>query len=82
MRHLTVRGVPPSLARALEREARDRGQSLNQTVKELLERALGLPSGSYDNGLRRFAGTWTDAELSRFERATARFESVDEELWK
>lgn len=83
MRHLTIRQIPPELGRALEREVRRRGQSLNQTVKELLERALGLaPDARYDNGLGRLAGTWSDAEAAEFERATELFERIDEEAWR
>ena len=83
MKHLTIRGVSPALARALEKEARGRGKSLNQTVKDLLSQSLGLgPEGERDNGLGRLAGGWTEEEASELDRATAVFERVDEELWK
>ncbi len=83
MKHLTIRQIPPDLGRALEREVRRRGQSLNQTVKELLERALGLaPDGRYDNGLGRLAGTWSDEDAAEFDKATEVFERIDEEDWK
>lgn len=84
MRHLTIREIPADLARALEREKKRRGLSLNQTLKDLLRRALGLERGSAppDNGLGRFAGTWSEAELEEFERNTRLFESVDPELWQ
>ena len=42
MRHLTIRNIPPEVAEALEgRRARSRA-SLNQTVIDLLRRALGV----------------------------------------
>lgn len=83
MRHLTVRNVPEELARALEREKRMRGRSLNQTVIDLLRQALGLDPGSrYDNGLAALAGTWTKAEHAAFEGAVQPFGEVDEELWR
>lgn len=83
MKHLTVRRVPGELAQALQRERRRRGASLNQTVLDLLHRALGLaPGDRFDNGLGRFAGTWSARELKRFEADTAVFEQVDEDLWK
>lgn len=82
-RHLTIRDVSSELARALKAEARRRGASLNQTVKELLGRALGLgPSAAYDNGLGALAGTWSAEELDEFEKATAGFEAVDDEIWR
>lgn len=83
MKQLTVRGVSEDLSRALREERIRRGTSLNQTVLDLLRRALGLGHGQrYDNGLGELAGTWSEEELREFEAATAAFEQVDEELWR
>lgn len=83
MKHLTIRNIPPDLARALDVERKRRGWSLTRTVKELLRKSLGLGPGEvYDNGLRGLAGGWTDQDLRDFEEATAVFERIDEELWK
>jgi plasmid stability protein len=82
-RHLSVRDIPAELARALKAEARRRHASVNQTAKDLLARALGLdPESRYDNGLGALAGTWSTADHAEFERATAGFETVDDELWR
>lgn len=78
---MTIRNVPPSLAEALEREKRRRGKSLNQTVIDLLAQGLGA-EGMRSNGLGRLAGGWSEEEFRDFERATAQFEAVDEELWR
>ncbi len=79
---ITIRNVDERLARALEREKRRRGTSLNQTVVELLCQALGIePHGVRSNGLRRLAGTWSDADLAHFEEATTACEQIDGELW-
>jgi plasmid stability protein len=77
---LTIRNLPPGLAEALEREKRRRGKSLNQTVIDLLGQGLGA-QGVRSNGLGRLAGGWSKEEFRDFERATAQFEAVDEELW-
>jgi hypothetical protein len=82
MKALTVRSVDPQLARALERERRRRGTSLNQTVLELLRAALGLGEAERSNGLRSLAGSWSETELAEFEAATAVFEQIDAELWR
>lgn len=82
MKAITIRDVDAALARALDREKRRRGRSLNQTVLELLRQALGVePAQPRSNGLAKLAGTWSQDELDEFERATAAFEQVDEELW-
>jgi hypothetical protein len=81
--HLTVRGVESDTARALDREKRRRGKSLNETVKELLRQSLGIAvDGKRDNGLAKFAGDWSQADLREFERATKSFEKIDAELWR
>lgn len=83
MKHLTVRNLPNELGRALEREKRRRGSSLNQTVIDLLSQGLGVGAGARRrNGLARLAGTWSEEELRRFEAAVAVTEQVDDELWK
>jgi len=81
MKHLTVRNLPAPVAEALEREKQRRGASLNQTVIDLLEQALGV-SGVRANGLAELAGRWTEAEQLEFTRAVQRFERVDAELWE
>lgn len=81
-RHLSVRKVPADLVRALRREQKRLGLSLNETVKVLLARALGIGAAPFDNGLGRHAGTWSEEEFQAFEKATAVFEQVDEELWR
>jgi kynureninase len=72
--------VPPGLAEALEREKQRRGKSLNQTVIDLLGQGLGT-QGARSNGLSRLAGGWSEGEFRDFEKATAPFEAIDEELW-
>lgn len=81
MKALTIRDLPAELARALEEEKRRRGVSLNRTVIDLLRAGLGT-GGRRRNGLARLAGTWTAKEHAAFEKATAPFGQVDEELWR
>lgn len=82
-RHLTVRNVPEELGRALRKETRKRGTSLNQTVIDLLGHGLGISSSKrHSNGLRRLAGTWSEADHSQFVKALDITEKVDEEIWR
>jgi hypothetical protein len=83
MRHLTIRNVPAEIADALDEERLRSHASLNQTVIELLGRALGVGKyGETRNGLAKLAGTWTEEEHERFEAAIALTEQIDEELWR
>lgn len=82
MKYLTVRNLPPDLARALERAKERSGASLNQTVIDLLRRALGLSEAEPSNGLAALAGAWSEHDLAEFEAAVADFERIDEEVWR
>lgn len=83
LRHLTIRNLPPEVADALEAERERSHGSLNQTVINLLGRALGVEGeGETKNGLASLAGTWTQKEFERFEAAVALTEQIDEELWR
>ena len=83
MKAITIRNVPSELADSLEREKQRRGASLNRTVLALLSEALGVSRpGPRSNGLRRLAGTWTEAEYKEFEQAVASFDKIDEAIWR
>jgi len=82
MRHLTIRNVPPDLAQRLEQEKRTSGQSLNQTVLDLLARATGLERRRPSNGLAELAGRWSADEQMAFDRSIAETEQIDPELWR
>jgi len=81
MKQLTIRKVSSELDRAIGEECRLKGQSINQTVLDLLQQALGMgPKGRMDNGLGRLAGTWTQQEFLGFRRRTGIFETAGSEL--
>lgn len=83
MKHVTIRNLPQQVAEGLEKEKRQRGQSLNQTVIDLLRQVLGLgPGHNRSNGLAQLAGTWDTDELEAFKAATAVTEQIDQELWR
>ena len=68
---IRIRGVSD-----FERSDRDRtGCAVWRSVNLLLDT-------SYDNGLGRHAGDWSEADLQEFEANTAMFQEVDEELWR
>lgn len=78
-RQLTVRGVPDEVARRLESLSRAHGQSVNATVVEILERAVGAEERR--RRLARYA-TWEPEEVEEFDRALAVQRTIDEELWR
>jgi len=81
MKNVTVRNIPPDVADALDRERRRRGESLNQTVIDLLRQGLGV-SSNRSNGLAALAGTWSSEEFDTFQKAILETEQIDQELWR
>jgi kynureninase len=82
-RHLTVRNLPPQVAKALDSERRRRRQSLNQTVIDLLGQSLGVgPGARRSNGLAKLAGGWNEEQAQGFEVSLQPFAEVDAELWR
>jgi len=67
-RRLTIRGVSDEVGRRLESLSRSRGQSLNATVLEILESAVGVAERR--QRLARYA-TWTEEDLEEFNEALA-----------
>ena len=82
MKTMTVRNIPSDLAEALDAERKRRGLSLNRTAVALLREALGMTQDEHrDNGLGRFAGTWSEEQFREFEATQAPFNEIDERIW-
>ena len=82
MNQLTVRNIPSEVDTKLRSLAEQSGLSLNQTVIRLLETATGQRPHAPRRDLSQIAARWTAHEAADFDRATAPFESVDEEVWR
>jgi plasmid stability protein len=78
-KQLTVRGVPDHVAERLERISRAQGRSVNATINEILEQAVGEEARR--QRLERYM-TWTDQDLAEFDEALAMLRTVDDDLWR
>jgi hypothetical protein len=76
---VTVRNVSSKLAAALKRAARERGLSVNATVLELLEKAVGLDARR--ERLERYV-SWDADDLAQFQRALAEQRRVEPQDWR
>ncbi|MBE0575257.1 MAG: hypothetical protein IH613_05095 [Desulfuromonadales bacterium] len=85
MTTMTLRGIDEKTAEALKERAKSEGTSVNAVTLRLLRESLGIDkkrrTATYSD-LDHLAGTWSREEASEFERNTAVFEKVDEEIWK
>ena len=87
MKSITIHKLDDILVEEIEVKAKETGQSLNATIKELLAKALNVDLDAYNSrknrqGYRRFLGKWSAAEAAEFEKATADFEKIDTRDWE
>ena len=86
MTALTLHAMDEDLATALCRHAAEAGESLNQTAKNLLARALGLAGASHrpEPGFMKFAGLLSPRAAKDLRAFVdhAEFSKVDEADWK
>jgi hypothetical protein len=81
---ITVRNLPPAVAKAVREKARKEKLSLNKAVVKLLEEATGAEPKKKvaHHDLDRFFGTWTKEEADAFDRALREQRQIDPEMWK
>jgi hypothetical protein len=82
---ITVRGVPPDVARVIRRKADETGESVNRVVLGLLEEGAGVGKkrkAVLHHDLDRLVGVWTRVEAKAFDRVLVEQRKIDPELWK
>ena len=89
MNAITVRNLPPAVAKAVKAKARRENLSLNKAIVRLLEEATDEAAhttqeakAAVPDDLDHLAGTWSAAESRQFERALRKQREVDPEMWK
>lgn len=85
MNAITVRNLPPAVAKAVKERARKEKLSLNKAIVRLLEEATGGGKGKrrvVHHDLDRFFGTWTREEADAFDEALREQRQIDPEMWK
>ena len=85
MKSITIHGLDDRLSHKISEAAKREGQSLNKTIKSLLEQALGLGSRKttdHRDEFAEFLGLWSDKESKEFDDAIKDFEEINPEDWK
>lgn len=59
--------------------AREKGWSLNQTIQNILKKALGIETDT--TVFEKFCGVWSKEELKEFGKNTKEFEKINKEDW-
>lgn len=84
MKAITLRKIPPDLAKAIRRKATADRTSATKAVVHVLEEGLGLAKkrDTVHHELDVLAGAWTKEEASAFEKGLRSQRRIDPELWK
>jgi plasmid stability protein len=84
MKSITIHNLDESLDTLLRKKARQKGTSLNKTIKSLLEDSLGITpesrQGHRDDFLDLY-GIWSPNEVAQFEKTQSDFAKIDPEDW-
>lgn len=77
-RQISLRGPSEALVKRLRAVAEERGQSMNTTILQLLEEAVGIHGR--DAALAAYT-TWSEADQHEFEASLAEQRTIDPEMW-
>jgi hypothetical protein len=78
-KQVTIRGVPDEVGHRLARVSRERGQSVNAIVLQILEDAVGV--NARRRRLMKYA-TWSAKDQAEFDEALAQQRVIDDALWR
>jgi predicted transcriptional regulator len=78
-RQLTIRNVPDEVGKRLDRLSRERGESLNTLLVQILTESVGVDARRAR--LARYA-TWDEGEAAAFDEAIAGQRQIDADLWR
>jgi len=86
MNPITLRNLPPEVARAVRSKAKQEGLSLNRAVARLLEEAVGgggrRTEPTLHHDLDGLSGTWSEAEADAFDASLRQERQVDPKAWR
>ena len=85
MKAITLRNIPADLGRRIERRAKEKGSSMNKTVIQILEDALGTSrkrAVQLHHDLDHLAGSWSEDEAREFDEDLAAQRKIDPEPWR
>lgn len=84
MKAITLRNLPPEVARRLARKAEEEGISLNRAVIASLEEAFGVArrkKGQVYHDLDFMVGALSKQEADELDRAVKKQRRIDPEVW-
>ena len=85
MKSITIHNLDDTLSSLIQEKAKKSGLSLNKTIKMLLKKSLGLPSGKNNDHKNEFMdlfGIWSEADHNKFNDKIKELEKIDTQDWE
>jgi hypothetical protein len=86
MKAITLRNLPPKIARSVQQRAKQKKTSVNKAVIDLLEESTEGKANKKAlvryHDLDHLVGTWTKEEADAFEKTVKSFRTIDPDMWK
>ena len=84
MSSISIHNLDSNIELQVKQLAKKKHQSLNKTIKEILEEKFETTGQKTGNRQRfeKFCGLWNDGEFEEFQAATEDFNRIDQDDWK
>ena len=85
MKSLTIHGLNEDLDKSIRDKARERGLSINKTLKELLGKALGISNSPTQDRHDEFLdlyGVWSAEDAAELKKNLKTCEQIDPGDWQ
>ena len=85
MKSLTIHNIEEPLLALLRERAKKDEKSINQTLKEMIEKSVGVKFSkqqSHQSEFQEFSGVWSKNDVHDFTKASKDFEKIDKDDWK
>jgi hypothetical protein len=84
MSSISIHNLDSDIEYKIKQLAEKKHQSLNKTLKEILEEKFENTGQKAGNRKRfeKFCGSWNDDEFEEFQAATEDFSRIDQDDWK
>ena len=84
MKSITIHGLDETLDKLIRKRAKKHGNSLNKTIKRLLEESLGIHKKQNSDHREDFLdlfGIWTKKNAAQFRDSIRDLEIIDKKDW-
>jgi hypothetical protein len=86
MKVITLRNIPPDVAREITAKAQQRGTSASRTIVKILEEYFSVGGNGETDGLHHdlddLAGAWPAEQAAAFDESLKEQRAIDSDAWQ